>query len=146
MSSGRGMFRIYKCRKCKNTGYSSVSSEENESRCSLCGTMVLHERGTIYAATVSEAKELMYDLVLSTSKDHQLKMKRGLGVKRRVLHIVEAVVTVNRGKPAKTKQVLQECVDADIPLDRASHFLDILKNEGMLVDTDEGIMVIGDVI
>lgn len=139
----RGMFRVYKCYKCRNTGYAQIETEEDASSCSLCGVTIVHEKGTLYAVTTAEAKELVMDLVMRSSVHREKKVKRGLGVKKRVYIIVESLVEMNRGRPIKTESVMRECSDASIPLERVQHFLDVLKNEGLVIDTSEGLMVEG---
>ena len=141
----RGMFRIYKCYKCMNTGYSKVESEEDESECSLCGAKIYHEKGTLYAVTTSEAKEFVMDLVMESSVYREKKLKRGLGMKKRVYNIVESLIEMNRGRPVQTNKIMRECSDASIPLERAQHFLNVLRNEGLVTDTSEGFMIEGGV-
>ena len=129
----RGMFRIYRCPKCSNIGYQSVQSENEESQCSLCGTLILDEPGTIYAVTKEEARSNVRELVVeSRRKSSQKSSGRGLGVKKRLYYIVEALVDLNRGRPVAIDEVMRECTDAGIDLSRAMSFLDTLISEGMI--------------
>ncbi len=131
----RGMFRIYQCGRCKNSGFAPVENEEEESRCSLCNAVILHEKGTLYAATIDEAKEILTDLLITSRLETpKVGSSRGLGLKRRVFNIVESIVDNNRGHPAAISDVMRECTDAGIDLDRASHFVDVLIQEGAIME------------
>jgi len=141
----RGMFRIYKCPRCKNSGFVPVENEEEEARCSLCHGVILHEKGTLYAVTIDEAKEILTDLFLTSRLDERkVGSSRGLGLKRRVLNIVESIVDNNRGRPAAFSDVMRECTDAGIDLGRASHFVDVLKREGALIEESGRLTVNGE--
>ena len=138
-------FRIYQCRRCKNTGFAPVLSEDDEARCSLCNGLILHESGSLYASTIDEAKEILTELLLRSRLDvKKVGSSRGLGLKRRVLNIVESIIEVNRGHPAKWHQVMSECSDAGIDADRASHFVDVLKREGALTEQGGGLVMNGE--
>jgi hypothetical protein len=128
------MFRVYQCPSCTNIGYVSVQSEDEESRCSLCRTLVFHAPGTIYTVTVQEAQFSVRELV--TENRQNVKPRgagRGLGIKRRVYYIVEALVDLNRGRPVSIEDVMRECSDAGIDISRAMTFLDSLVSEGEVV-------------
>ncbi|MFW9920307.1 MAG: hypothetical protein ACFFED_11955 [Candidatus Thorarchaeota archaeon] len=138
----RGMFRIYQCRRCRNIGFAAVETEEDEARCSLCNGMILHEQGTLYAATIDEAREIMTDLVVSTRLEaKKVGSSRGIGLKKRVLNIVEAIIEINRGRPASIEQVFRECSEAGIDLGRASHFVNQLKSEGLIAEIAGGLVI-----
>lgn len=145
MNVERGMFRIYKCHNCSNTGYSSVQNEEEDSTCSFCGSLIVHEKNTLYAVTVQEAQELVQDLAYTVQPAPKASLRRGLGFRKRIYYIVESKIEMNRGRPATIKQILTECSDASIPHEKATHFLNILKHEGLLIDTSEGIMIQGEI-
>ena len=138
------MFRVYHCAKCNNIGYSQVESEENLSRCGLCQSPILHETGTVYAVTKQEAQTLVRELALEShtsraaSKGSSL---RGLGVKRRVYNIIEALVDLKRGKPTSLEEVMRECSEAGIELGRAMKFLETLESEGLIVNDGASITV-----
>ena len=142
MSSDRGMFRIYRCSRCNNIGYSQVESEDDTSHCSLCQTLVLHEKGTVYTVTRQEAmaavKELAVEAQLSKTTEKG-SSTRGLGIKRRVFNIVESLIDLRRGKPATIEEVMRECSEAGIDLGRAMRFLDTLENEGLI--SNDGISI-----
>lgn len=137
------MFRIYHCSRCKNIGYSQVESEEDASNCGLCHALILHETGTVYAVTCQEAQTLVRDLALE-SQMSRASMKgsagRGLGVKKRVYNIVEALIDLRRGRPASIEDVMRECSEAGIDLGRAMKFLDTLESEGLIVN--DGVHII----
>jgi hypothetical protein len=107
--------------------------------------MILHESGTQYAESMDEAKDVLTELVLSKRLDaKKVGASRGLGVKRRVLNIVESIIEINRGHPARWNQVMSECSDAGIDHDRASHFVDVLKREGALTEQGGGLVMNGE--
>jgi len=145
MNIERGMFRIYECSVCGICGYSSVQNEEEVSNCGFCSSMIMHEKNTLYAATIQEADELVRDLAFTIQPSRKPKIRRGLGFRKRIYYIVESMIEVNRGRPATIKQILTECSDANIPHEKATHFLDILKHEGFLIDTSEGVMIQGEI-
>ncbi|MGY5871492.1 MAG: hypothetical protein RTV72_04525 [Candidatus Thorarchaeota archaeon] len=142
MSKDRGMFRIYRCIRCNNIGYSRVESEEETSNCSLCQTLVLHEKGTVYAVTRHEAMAAVRELALEgqlAKAAGKSSSSRGIGLKRRVFNIVESVIDLRRGKPATIEEVMRECSEAGIDLGRAMKFLDTLENEGLI--SNNGISI-----
>jgi len=142
VSKDRGMFRIYRCIRCNNIGYSRVESEEETSNCSLCQTLVLHEKGTVYAVTRHEAMAAVRELALEgqlAKAAGKSSSSRGIGLKRRVFNIVESVIDLRRGKPATIEEVMRECSEAGIDLGRAMKFLDTLENEGLI--SNNGISI-----
>lgn len=131
MSHERGMFRVYQCPSCSNIGYVAVQDEDEESRCSLCSTLILHVPGTLYAVTVQEAQASVRELVADARRGSSTRRGgRGLGVRRRVYYIVEALVDMNRGRPVSVESVMRECSDAGIDLSKAMSFLEQLVSEG----------------
>lgn len=122
---------MYQCPSCTNVGYASVQREEEESRCSLCRSLILHTPGTIYAVTVQEAQSSVREIVSESRHNAKPRVSgRGLGIKRRVYYIVEALVDLNRGHPVSIEDVMRECSDAGIDISRAMTFLDSLVSEG----------------
>lgn len=125
------MFRVYQCPSCNNIGYVAIESEDEESRCSLCSTLILHVPGTLYAVTIHEAQATVRELVADSRRENSIRRGgRGLGVRRRVYYIVEALVDLNRGRPVSVESVLRECSDAGIDLSKAMTFLEQLVSEG----------------
>ena len=146
MSQDRGMFRIYRCMKCNNIGYSQVESEDQASRCSLCQALVLHEAGTVYTETRQEAQVAVRELALESRlarKSSQSGTIRGLGIKRRVYNIIESIIDLRRGKPASIEDIMRECSEAGIDLGRAMKFLDTLESEGLIVNDGLSIQLSG---
>ena len=141
MNRERGMFRIYRCSVCKNIGYAHVENENETSRCSLCQTIILHEPGTVYAVTLQEAQASVRELVIESqiSKVNQGSNGRGLGVKRRVLNIVESLIDMNRGRAVSLEDVMRECNEAEIDIERAIKFLETLESEGAI--RNDGVTV-----
>ncbi|MGY5861552.1 MAG: hypothetical protein RTU09_04195 [Candidatus Thorarchaeota archaeon] len=137
----RGMFRIYTCPSCGALAYTRVESEEETSQCGLCRTPVLHQTGMLYAVTTQEAENLVSDLVHASQVENDAKSRstRGIGVRRRVLDIVESLVSENRGRPIEIERFMKECIDARIKPMRGLHFLDILEEEGLIVRHGEAI-------
>ena len=136
MTRERGMFRIYRCAKCRNIGYLGVESEEETSQCSLCRAVVVHEAGMVYAVTIQEAESSVRELVMESqmSKVNPGGKGRGLGLKRRVFNIVEALIDLNRGRPVSIENIMRECSEANIDIGRAMKFLDSLESEGMILN------------
>lgn len=146
MSKDRGMFRIYRCMKCNNIGYSQVESEDETSHCSLCQALVLHEAGTVYTETRQEAEAAVRELALESRlarKSSQSGTIRGLGIKRRVYNIIESTIDLKRGKPASIEDIMRECSEAGIDLGRAMKFLDTLESEGLIVNDGLSIQLSG---
>ena len=142
MNKDRGMFRIYRCSRCNNIGYSQVESEEETSNCSLCQTLVLHEKGTVYEVIRQDAMAAVRELALEgklAKTAGNSSLSRGLGIKRRVFNIIESLVDLRRGKPATIEEILRECSEAGIDLGRAMKFLDTLENEGLIAN--DGISI-----
>lgn len=142
MSKDRGMFRIYHCARCNNIGYSQVESEDEASNCSLCQTLVLHEKGTVYTVTRQEAVAAVREFALEgqlAKAAESSNSSRGIGIKRRVFNIVESLIDLRRGKPASIEEVMRECSEAGIDLGRAMKFLDTLENEGLI--SNDGISI-----
>jgi hypothetical protein len=107
--------------------------------------VILHESSSLYASTIEEAKDILTELVLTIRLDAKsVGASRGLGVKRRVLNIVESIIEINRGHPARWHQVMSECTDAGIDPDRATHFVDVLKREGALEEQGGGLVMNGE--
>jgi len=121
-----------------------VESEEDASSCGLCQALILHETGTVYAVTRQEAQTLVRDLALESQMSKTTMMGnagRGLGVKKRVYNIIEALIDLRRGKPASIEEVMRECSEAGIDLGRAMKFLDTLESEGLIVNDGVHVMV-----
>jgi len=136
------MFRVYQCPSCTNIGYTSVENEQEESRCSLCRSLILHVPGTIYAVTVQEAQASVRELVNESRRNAKHRgAGRGLGIKKRVYYIVEALVDINRGRPVSIEDVMRECSDAGIDISRAMTFLDSLVSEGEVIKNGELITI-----
>jgi hypothetical protein len=139
------MFRVYRCSRCNNIGYSRVETEDEASTCGLCQALILHEKGTVYAVTKSEALSLVRDLALEA---HHIRSRargatvRGLGVKKRVYNIIEALIDLKRGKPVSIEEVMRECSEAGIELGRAMKFIDALESEGFIINDGVHIIII----
>ncbi|MHA1928305.1 MAG: hypothetical protein ACTSV2_06970 [Candidatus Thorarchaeota archaeon] len=146
MREVRGLLRIYKCDNCQNAGIEEVESEDEVSTCSLCDCEIIHQDGMSYVEKRDDAMNLLMELVMFSRKPSTKGIRRGIGVRKRVFYIVESIVDMNRGRPATLKQIMNECTDASIPPERATHFLNVLKSEGVLVDTSDGIIIEGEVI
>ena len=128
------MFRVYRCGVCKNIGYAHIEAEDETSRCSFCQAIILHEIGTVYAVTIQEAQSSVREFTIESqiSKVKQGGNGRGLGVKKRVLNIVESLIDMNRGRAVSIENVMRECSEAGIDLDHATKFLNTLESEGAI--------------
>jgi hypothetical protein len=136
------MYRVYTCGSCGTIGYSRIESESENSNCELCGGLVIHGPGMIYAVTSVEARDYVREMVNLNERDKPSSNSRSRGVRRRVIDIVQTLVDLNRGKPIAYDAVLIECVDAGIDVDRARHFLDLLIGEGIIGQHDRGIKIL----
>ena len=140
MGETRGMIRVYRCSRCKNVGYSRVSSQSDKCICSLCSATVSHSPTAEYVETPEEAQQRMKHMLMRSGFDKP-GVKRGLGIKKRVFNIVLSLVETNRGRPVTREQVMQECDDAKIDGDKARIFLDQLEEEGLII-SDAGLLTI----
>jgi len=93
-----------------------------------------------YAATIQEAESCVREAVVGTKlKPKSSGSSRTIGLKKRVLNIVEALVDMNKGRPVSLKDILRECTDAGIDKDRAMDFIEALLGEGILSGDDLGM-------
>ena len=139
-------YRVYTCSACKNTGSAAVVREEDESRCSLCGKVVSHEGGTIYAGSADEAERFVREVVLSRNFGvNKSTPSRGKGVRKRVLETIEALTELNRGRPVTVTAVLEECSLAGISEERSRHFIRILERDDD-VKVKAGFVIVGGVM
>lgn len=93
----------------------------------------------IYVTSDKEARRRA-GILATMAQSSTSKVSMGLGLRRRILDIVESLVNMNRLKPVTLEQVLTECVDAGIPRERALHFLDVLSNENLITHDNESVM------
>jgi len=134
-------FRVYMCHECGNVGFDRVVDKGTDSCCSLCSTAISDRPGMIYVSTVEEARRRAGMLAVMAQAATS-KVSMGLGLRRRVLYIVESLVSMNRGRPVTLKLVLTECADAGIACERAMHFLDVLRDEELVTHDNESVMSI----
>ena len=128
------MFRIYKCPSCGAIAYIRVENEQEISTCGLCRGPILDEPGILYSATINQAEDLVAEMVLHDMLENNVsRPTSGLGVRRRVLNIVECLVGLNKGRPVNINNVLKECVGAKIKTERGLHFLDVLEEQGLVI-------------
>jgi hypothetical protein len=90
----------------------------------------------------SNVKELV---VQSRRQKSQGGGGRGLGIKKRVYYIVEALIDINRGRPVTVDAVLRECSDAGIDLNKAMAFLEKLESEGLVTRKGTHLVITGEV-
>jgi hypothetical protein len=95
---------------------------------------------------MQEAKSNVKELVVHSrrQKEHT-GSGRGLGVKKRVYYIVEALIDINRGRPVTVDAVLRECSDAGIDLNKAMSFLEKLESEGLVTRRGAHVVISGEV-
>lgn len=134
-------FRVYKCNECGNVGFDRVADKGIDSHCSLCRTTISDRPGMIYVSSTDEARRRAGILATLALTSSTTKISMGRGLRRRVLDIVESLVNMNRLKPVTLEQVLTECTDAGIPRERGMHFLDVLRDEGLITLDNESVMV-----
>lgn len=133
-------FRVYMCHECGNVGFDRVADKGTDSHCSLCSVTISDEPGMAYMNTAEEARREagMFSIMAQTEVR---KVSMGLGVKRRILDMVESLVDMNRGWPVTLERVLTECADAGIPRERAMHFLNILRDEELITHDHESVKI-----
>ena len=137
------MFRICKCPSCGAIAYIRVESEQETSMCGLCRGPILDEPGILYSATINQAEDIVAEMVLHDALEKKVSTSAsGLGVRRRVLNIVECLVELNKGRPVHIDRVLEECVGAKIKTERGIHFLDVLEDQGLVI-VDGGHISLG---
>jgi len=132
-------FRVYRCHECGNVGFDGITDKGTDSHCSLCSAVISDRPGIIYVSSDKEARRHA-GILATMAQTSTSKVSMGLGLRRRVLDIVESLVNMNRLKPVLLEQVLTECADAGIPRERAMHFLNTLQDENLI--TYDGLSVI----
>ena len=136
MTSREQMYRVFKCPHCGYTGYATVHSEDEDSKCNLCSKRINHSPDWLYVDSVEGALLAIQRIVWRKPTMHSSKSRHGLGVKKRVLNIVSDLNESNLGKGVSRDRVLQECEDAGIETDKAVRFLDQLEEEELVVSID----------
>ncbi len=134
-------FRVYRCHECGNVGFDRVADKGTDSHCSLCSVIISDRPGMIYVSSDKEARRRA-GILATMAQTSTSKVSMGLGLRRRVLDIVESLVNLNRVRPVALEQVMTECTDAGIPLERAMHFLDVLRDEDLITHDNESVMLI----
>jgi hypothetical protein len=137
-------FRVYKCQDCGNVGFERVADKGIDSHCSLCRTTICDKPGMLYVSSVDEARRRAGILATLALSSTTTKISMGRGLRRRVLDIVESLVNLNRLRPVTLEQVLTECTDAGIPRERGIHFLNVLRDEGLITYDNELVMSVND--
>jgi len=125
-------FRIYRCSYCSYIGYGEVESKSSDLPCALCGKTIIPNTEDVYAVNREDARRLATQHAMKFSRYSRPSGKRGLGVKKRVLNIVSALIEMNRGQPVERSAILAECNKADIAESRAKHFLSQLAREDIV--------------
>ena len=136
MTSREQMYRVFKCPHCGYTGYTTVHSEDEDSKCNLCSRMIEHNPDWQYVDSVEGALLAIQRIVWRKQATHRSKSRHGLGVKKRVLNIVSDLSDLNRGEGVSRKRALQECEEAGIEIHNAGRFLVQLEEEGLIVNED----------
>ncbi len=126
------MFRVYRCSCCKYIGYAEVESKSSDNSCALCGNAIHPSEESIYVAERNEARRLATQQAMKFSRYNRPTVQRGLGVRKRVLNIVAALIEMNRGQPVERSDIIAECNKADIVESRAEHFLSQLAQEDIV--------------
>ncbi|UCE10433.1 MAG: hypothetical protein JSW61_00480, partial [Candidatus Thorarchaeota archaeon] len=107
-----------------------------------CGTLQASENEIVYASTVLEAEEYVRKLALeSKSRSKSKKPQRGLGVRRRIINIIDALVDLNRGRPVAIVKVIQEAAEAGITLSKTSRVLYDLIDSGAVIEIEDGVTI-----
>jgi hypothetical protein len=136
VTSKEQMYRIFMCPHCGYTGYATVYSEDDESKCNLCSRRIEPSPDWKYVDSVEGAILAIQRIVWRKPTTHKSKSRHGLGVKKRVLNIVSDLSDLNRGRGVSRDRVLQECEEAGIEIYKAGRFLDQLEDEELIVSID----------
>lgn len=136
MTSREQIYRVFKCPHCGYTGYTTVHSEDEDSKCNLCSRVIEHSTDWQYVDSVEGALLAIQRIVWRKPTTLRSKSRHGLGVKKRVLNIVSDLSDLNRGKGVSRDRVLQECEEAGIEIDKAARFLEQLEDEELIVSID----------
>ncbi len=123
---------IYQCSRCRYMGIVHIEENISNLNCTLCGCVVGSSEFIGRAHSEAEAQLIIRRTLNTRRVGHRLKVRRGLGVKRRVYSIIESQIELNGGRPTTVNAVVQECIDAGIDAERVSHFLTVLEDEGLL--------------
>lgn len=134
-------FRVYRCRSCGNVGSDRITDRETDSHCSLCDMVISDEPGMAYVSNVEEAHRRA-GMLAEIARTEIPKVSMGLGLRRRVLDMVNSLVDMNRGWPVPLDRVIAECADAGISRERAMHFLNILRDEDLITHDHESVKTI----
>lgn len=127
-SNGSVGYRVFRCSGCGHVDY---VTEESELLCTFC-QKPLKRKDTILADTVEGAENEVRDLVYQNRKQ-QSSSRSGLGVRRRIISMVDALLDMNRGRPVRLSDVYQECEAAGISKTKTQRFLDIMKEDGVVI-------------
>jgi hypothetical protein len=66
---------------------------------------------------------------------------RGLGQKRRILNIIIDLIDMNRGRPVTRDRIFSECSKIKFDRDRVAHFIQVLEEEGKIIEGDRGFQI-----
>jgi hypothetical protein len=144
VTSREQMYRVFRCPHCGYTGYATVYSEDEDSKCNLCSRIIRHSPDWRYVDSVEGALLAIQRIVWRKPTAHRSKPRHGLGVKKRVLNIVSDLSDLNRGTGVNRDRVLQECKEAGIEIDMAERFLDQLEEEELIVSIDGVLKAVGE--
>ncbi|MHA1959848.1 MAG: hypothetical protein ACW99U_06435 [Candidatus Thorarchaeota archaeon] len=134
MTTVSDLLRVYICPKCSHIGYAKIQSKLESSNCSLCLHEIDDEPETIYASDITEARTHVANEVRSRRPSHRTEPRRGLGDKKRVIRIIDSIISMNRGWPVSLERVMKECTDAGIELSKASLIVQGLIADGLAIE------------
>ncbi|MHA1948769.1 MAG: hypothetical protein ACW987_02785 [Candidatus Thorarchaeota archaeon] len=132
---------MYMCPECGNVGYDRVVDKKTDSQCSLCDSVISNGPEMVYVGTAEDARRRAGMLAIRAQAEVP-KTSMGLGLRRRILSMVQGLVELNRGRPVTLERVIAECADAGIPRERAMHFLNILRDEDLITHDHESVKTV----
>ncbi|NWF94602.1 MAG: hypothetical protein HXY34_00495 [Candidatus Thorarchaeota archaeon] len=133
----KNAYVVYQCRACRYIHFVPDDGSIRSTLCGFCGSPLDDPLHMETVQGVLSAKQAVQRLALEL-RSSRPRVQRSLGVKRRVLGIVQSQIENNRGQPTSLAAVLEECLEVGISEERASHFMDLLEEEGVIrVDSEQ---------
>ncbi len=137
MSSGKQTLRVYRCPHCGYTGYRQVHGEDEDCPCNLCSGILSPTPNMKYVRSVEDATRAVQQMLLKQRSTESLpKSRHGLGVRRRVFNVISDLSDLNRGRGVSRKRVMEECIEAQMDLDKVRRFIRQLVEAGHVNETD----------
>ena len=138
---------VYECQECGNIGRKRIEGKHESLKCSLCQANLVNNEGIAHKNTEDEARDHLR--VLANRKRMRRKSsvsRTGLGVRKRLINIIDSLVQLNKGRGVTEDEIMRECMDAGIDQERATEFLNSLLNDRVAINHDGIIELDGNVV